>query len=166
MRSPGTPEHATVGRLKRRADFLRAAKGRRWHGAALSLQAAVREGADAGSESGSDLGSEPGSDLKSNLTMPPRVGFTLTKKVGCAVVRNRARRRLREAVRLSPDLPLRPGHDYVLVGRLEAIRLPFEAVRDELARAVGAVGAAPRAGKGARRAGPRDAGDGRTRPKP
>ncbi len=77
-----------------------------------------------------------------------RFGFTLTKKVGNAVVRNRARRRLREAVRLASDLPARVGHDYVVVGRLEAIRLPFGQLLDELARAVERVHAAdaPRGG--------------------
>ena len=133
MPSHGAPEPAQVKiarvvRLKRRADFLRAAKGRRWHGAALSLQGNGRDRGDASVES-SDGG--------------PRVGFTLTKKVGCAVIRNRARRRLREAVRLSPDLPLQPGFDYVIVGRESALRLPFEALRDEVARAVRAVHAGP-----------------------
>ena len=92
---------------------MRAAKGKRWHGKALSLQAAARAAEDTGA---------------------PRVGFTLTKKVGNAIVRNRARRRLREAVRLG-DLPARTGHDYVLIGRIEAVRLPFAELESELARA-------------------------------
>ena len=66
---------------------------------------------------------------------PPRLGFTLTKKVGCAVIRNRARRRLREAVRLSAGLQARNGHDYVVIGRIEAIRVPFADLQSELARA-------------------------------
>ncbi len=103
-------------RLTRRADFLHVGKGRRWHGKALTVQTAERD--------------EKGE---------ARIGFTLTKKVGCAVVRNRARRRLREAVRLSPELPLQPGNDYVIVGRLDAIRLPFADLMRELARAVTAV---------------------------
>ena len=46
-----------------------------------------------------------------------RVGFTATRKVGGAVVRNRAKRRLREAARaLLPELG-RPGHDYVFIAR-------------------------------------------------
>lgn len=66
----------------------------------------------------------------------PRFGFTLTKKVGNAVVRNRARRRLREAVRLAPEISAKDGHDYVIIGRIEAVRLPFAALQRELARGV------------------------------
>ena len=70
----------------------------------------------------------------------PRFGFTVTKKVGNAVVRNRARRRLREAVRLaSAALPVKPGHDYVIVGRLEAVRRSFEELGRELVRGLATV---------------------------
>ena len=48
---------------------------------------------------------------------PARVGFTVTRRIGKAVVRNRARRRLREAVRLLPHDLLKPGHDYVFIAR-------------------------------------------------
>ncbi|VVB49531.1 Ribonuclease P protein component [Beijerinckiaceae bacterium RH AL1] len=94
---------------------MRVAKGKRWHGKALSMQAAAREPelADAA----------------------PRLGLTLTKKVGGAVIRNRARRRLREALRLADHLPARAGHDYVVIGRIEAIRVPFADLQSELARA-------------------------------
>ncbi len=118
------PDHPTCppARLKRRAEFLRVGKGRRWHGTAMTVQVEERAEGDDVPDAG------------------PRFGFTLTKKVGNAVVRNRARRRLREAVRLAPpDLPARPGHDYVIVGRIEAVRLPFEALGRELARGLGAV---------------------------
>ena len=67
----------------------------------------------------------------------PRAGFTCSKKVGNAVARNRAKRRLREIARL--DLPRlgRPGWDYVLIGRRDATAArPFEALRDDLARAL------------------------------
>ncbi len=106
-------------RLKRRAEFLRVGQGQRWHGTAVSLQAEARV-VDAGG--------------------PPRFGFTLTKKVGNAVVRNRARRRLREALRLAAgDLPAKPGHDYVIVGRIAAVRLPFATLGRELGRGLVAV---------------------------
>ena len=48
---------------------------------------------------------------------PPRIGFTVTKKLGAAVTRNRIRRRLKEAVRISAEDRLRAGFDYVFVGR-------------------------------------------------
>lgn len=116
---PSSPTPAAPVRLKRRAEFLRVGKGRRWHGGAMTIQAEARVEGDDG---------------------PARFGFTLTKKVGNAVVRNRARRRLREAVRLAtPDLPARLGHDYVIVGRLEAVRVPFAALGHELARGLVAV---------------------------
>src|SRR5438874_13822969 len=73
-----------------------------------------------------------------------RVGFTVSKKVGNAVERNRVRRRLREIVRLTAaeDLApgheggLRAGHDYVLVGRRAALSLPFERLSEDFQRAL------------------------------
>ena len=121
MRDADHPSPRPPVRLTRRAEFLRVGKGRRWHGTAMTIQAEARADDNV-------------------LDAGPRFGFTLTKKVGNAVVRNRARRRLREAVRLAPsDLPAKPGHDYVIVGRLEAVRLPFEALGRELARGLAAV---------------------------
>lgn len=109
-----------IVRLKRRAEFLRVGKGRRWHCGALTIQAAARPIGEEADES--------------------RFGITLTKKVGNSVVRNRARRRLREALRLgSGDFCAKRGHDYVLVGRIDAVRLPFTALRAEIARGLDAV---------------------------
>ncbi len=62
---------------------------------------------------------------------PVRVGFTVSKKVGNSVERNRVRRRLRELVRTSAGVALRSGHDYVLVGRRAALKLPFDRMRTE-----------------------------------
>ncbi|HHN67403.1 MAG TPA: ribonuclease P protein component [Thermopetrobacter sp.] len=67
---------------------------------------------------------------------PPRVGFTATKRIGNAVRRNRARRRLREAVRLLPQDALRDGHDYVFIARAMTPDVPFAQLRDQLARAL------------------------------
>jgi len=109
-------------RLRQRADFLAAATGLKVSAGGFVLQA--RRRGDEG---------------------PARVGFTVSKKVGNAVERNRVRRRLREIVRLSP-LPLLGGHDYVLVGRRAALTLPFERIAQDYHGALERVrkrGAAP-----------------------
>ncbi len=85
--------------LRKRADFIAASKARRASRPGLNLQG--RRRVEAGPEG-------------------VRVGFTCSKKVGNAVARNRAKRRLRAAAAaLLPALG-RPGWDYVLVGRPEA----------------------------------------------
>lgn len=89
--------------LTQRADFLAAASGSKVSAATFVLQARRR----------TDNG-------------PARFGFTVSKKVGNAVERNRVRRRLRELVRLSARHRTRGGHDYVLVGRRAALKLPFD----------------------------------------
>lgn len=55
----------------------------------------------------------------------PRVGYTVTRKQGNSVERNRMRRRLREAVRLVGGFAMKPGHDYVLVARRDALDASF-----------------------------------------
>jgi ribonuclease P protein component len=100
-------------RLRRRADFLAAAGGRKVATAAFVLQALGR--ADQG---------------------PVRVGFTVSKKVGNAVERNRVRRRLKDVVKRSPDARLQSGHDYVLIGRRAALGLPFDRIVEEFRTAL------------------------------
>jgi ribonuclease P protein component len=63
---------------------------------------------------------------------PPRVGFTATKKLGNAVVRNRVKRRLREIARLRLEALARPGHDYVLIGRAPTAHRPFPDLEHDL----------------------------------
>lgn len=66
-----------------------------------------------------------------------RVGFTCSKKVGNAVARNRAKRRLREAARIVLPEMGRDGWDYVLVGRKDATAdLPFDTLVADLRRAM------------------------------
>ena len=60
-----------------------------------------------------------------------RFGFTVSKKVGNAVERNRVRRRLREIVRLSDADRMRSGHDYVLIGRRAALKVPFARIAED-----------------------------------
>ncbi len=110
-------------RLRQRADFLAAANGVKVPTAMFVLQMRQRE------ETGT-----------------ARVGFTVSRRVGGAVERNRIRRRLREIVRLSPPSAMRPGHDYVLIGRRPAIDAPFERIRDEFDRALRRVHASPVSG--------------------
>lgn len=65
---------------------------------------------------------------------PPRLGITVTKKTGNAAIRNRIRRRLREAVRVHAADDMAPGTDYVIVGRREVLNAPFEQLKTELSR--------------------------------
>lgn len=66
-----------------------------------------------------------------------RVGFTCSKKVGNAVARNRAKRRLREIARLDLPALAKTGHDYVLIGKKDATaNRTFEDLRADLARAL------------------------------
>ena len=72
-----------------------------------------------------------------------RVGFTVTKKVGNAPERNRIKRRLRAAARAC-GVQFLPQHDYVLVGRREALSEPFAKVVADLSSAIAKVHAVPR----------------------
>ena len=107
-------------RLKRRAEYLAAAKGRKAPVPGLVLQA-----------------------LKRPDDAPARLGFTVTRKVGNAVVRNRTRRRLKEAARLVlAETPV-TGHDLVLIGRAGTRARRFTVLMDDLRAALLRVGASP-----------------------
>lgn len=103
--------------LRKRADFLRAARAGRASTPAFMLQARHRR--------------DPAPDG------PLRVGFTCSKKVGNAVARNRAKRRLRAlAAQVLPDHG-KPGWDYVLIGRAELTAShPFDQMLQDLHQAL------------------------------
>jgi len=104
--------------LRKRADFLRAARAKRAPCPGFLVQARKR------------MPDEP-------AETPIRVGFTCSKKVGNAVARNRAKRRLREIARAILPTQGRPGWDYVLIGRAGATAdLPFDQLKSDLSRAL------------------------------
>lgn len=67
---------------------------------------------------------------------PQRVGFTATKKLGGAVVRNRVKRRLRALAEEVLPVLARPGHDYVLIGRQSTVTRPYQRLRGDLIEAL------------------------------
>lgn len=111
-----------IPRLKRRAEFLDAARlGRKWVTPGLIVQMRRRSVADSGVDP-SDAG--------------VRVGFTASRKVGNAVARNRAKRRLRAvADLLLPDYG-EAGCDYVMIGRTVTVTRPFKALIDDMTTAL------------------------------
>jgi ribonuclease P protein component len=118
------PKPAKLERLKKRADFLRVAAARnKWVSPGIVVQARQRPPGDS-------------SPRDCSTDKPIRVGFTTSRKVGNAVARNRARRRLRAlAAQLLPRAGA-PGHDYVLIGRRATVSRPFEALRGDLETAL------------------------------
>jgi ribonuclease P protein component len=121
--------------LTKRADFLAAAKGRRAHAPAFTLQAVARPSLD-------------------GALCEPRYGLTATRKIGGAVERNRMKRRLREALRLLAKRDAaslgRSGHDYVFVLRGEALALSFDALGLQLRECFQRVHAPRASGPGAK----------------
>ena len=115
-------------RLTRRAEFLHAtAKGRKAPMPGLVLQVLPR-----------------------NDNGPVRLGFTVTRKIGNAVIRNRIRRRLKEAARLVLAQNPVSGVDLVLIGREGTAKRDFVTLQDDLRRALArALRSAPAARPGA-----------------
>lgn len=119
----------TPRRLRRRREFLHVARaGRKWAAPGLVLQAIDRRGG-----AGADSDGAGPDDI--------RVGFTVTRKVGGAVVRNRARRRLRAAAEAVMPTHAAGGHDFVVIGRAGTLRRPFPALIGDLETALQRVGA-------------------------
>ena len=107
-----------ITRLTRRAEFLKAARAPYQARTAVVVQARKR------------------TDAEDADAAAIRTGFTATKKVGNAVVRNRAKRRLREAARLLlPDHGL-PGHDYVFIARAGTLERPWAGLLDDVKAAL------------------------------
>ena len=67
---------------------------------------------------------------------PPRIGFTCTKKLGNAVTRNRIRRRMREAARLTLPGIAKTGFDYVMIGRVATADRDFDALKKDIISAL------------------------------
>ncbi|HEY8247488.1 MAG TPA: ribonuclease P protein component [Hyphomicrobium sp.] len=99
--------------LKKRSEFLWVKGGLRWSAAAFVLEARVRQKAG---EAG----------------RPARFGYTVSKKVGGAVVRNRVRRRLRALTAGLDPARVQPGFDYVLIARAGAVERTFADLKADL----------------------------------
>lgn len=113
------PNTLTLGRLTKRSEFLYVREGR--YKAAGGVVVQVRRNPDAENPAHSGA---------------IRAGFTATKKIGNAVVRNRAKRRLREAARrILPEFG-RPGHDYVFIARQSTVQRPFNMLLKDVENAL------------------------------
>lgn len=107
-----------VPRLKRRAEFLKVARdGRKWAAPGVVLQ-----------------------DLERDGDGDYRAGFTVSRKVGNAVQRNRARRRLKAAAEAVLPVEARAGHDYVLIGRAATLTRPFADLIADIRKALDRTG--------------------------
>lgn len=134
-----------VERLKRRREFLEVAgQGRKWATPGLVLQALQRPAAQ-------------------QETLPAlRYGLTASRKVGGAVARNRARRRLRALAEQWLPQAGRPGTDYVLIARSATVERPFAELEQDLRSALEKIVTARQGGgqrgprRAARKPGPRD----------
>ena len=110
-------------RLRRRADFQRVARGRRANAESFALQSRPRAEAEVAAAGA-------------------RVGFTVTRKIGGAVERNRIRRRLKAALAAANAIAPNAHSDYVLVARRPALPRRFAALVADVERAFAQIGRA------------------------
>jgi ribonuclease P protein component len=109
---------SAIPRLKRRPEFLKvAATRRKWVAAGLIVQSRLRPEAE-------------------TLSGQARVGFTVSRKVGNAVARNRVRRRLKAAAEMVMTEHARPGMDFVIIGRRNSLTRPFSDLESDLTTAL------------------------------
>ncbi|WP_175869162.1 ribonuclease P protein component [Bartonella gabonensis] len=106
-------------RIRKRADFLAVRTGERRRGPLFLLEVKSRE-----------------QTTESKSSLVARVGFTVTRKSGNAVKRNRIKRRLREAVRVGVTPHMEAGTDYVIVAYRDALHAPFTSLINELNRRI------------------------------
>jgi ribonuclease P protein component len=107
------PSGIKLRRLRKRDEFMAVRRGEKRRGRLFLLEVLPRGDQDS-----------------------PRVGFTVTKKTGNAVKRNRIRRRLKEALRVQAAGDMAAGNDYVIVGREDVLAAPFGQIAAELSRRI------------------------------
>jgi ribonuclease P protein component len=133
MMTAGEEPHNSPTRLvtlKDRHDFQAVRKGRRWSGPAFVLEAQERAVSP---------GTEP--------LRQPRFGFTVTRRLGGAVERNRIRRRLKAAVKVVQMQHARQDFDYVVIARRLALDAAFDELIGDLVKALDRVHRPPAAHK-------------------
>jgi ribonuclease P protein component len=110
--------------LKKRSEFLRVRSGRRWSSPAFVLEARSRPRDTAGAQNA-------------------RFGFTVSKQIGGAVVRNRVRRRLRALAAALEPSQVRQGYDYVIIARPAVVARAYRDLRTDLELALTRVHQSP-----------------------